>query len=446
MPGLREDYLDLKSVVMENFPSLWPLTHAYLAATASICWSDFPLPVTMIAMGPSGSGKTEPMGWIMRSGLDQFLRVDAFTPASFVTHSPNVKRTDLGKMDLLPRMKNRCLCTKELAPLFAGREDELRVRFAQLTSVLDGEGLVTASGTQGTRGYGEPIVFSWLGATTPPSKKIFALMAALGTRLFFFSTDFERPTSLDYSAIIRGTGLQQSVKRAACQSATAEFVARLFKSVPVRSLEFARITITDAVGDTIGLYCSALSRLRGAVNLFEGNGDESERYGTPSVEHGWRAAQVLAALAKGSALIRGETEVGPDDLEFVRRVFLSSMPEYRRKTFASVLFLGGRATAAQVADHSNMARKTAIRHLKELRILEIVEGDLEVEPFDFRLLDEFEGLLDKHTPSKSVTPLSERDHKNGNTISARNHSAECVTPNDGVQSPEDEEEAPVNVI
>jgi hypothetical protein len=273
-----------------------------------LCWEDFDLPVTMIACGPSGSGKTEPLTWIMRSGFEDFVRVDSFTPASFVTHAANVKKSDLAKIDLLPKLKNRCLCTKELAPLFAGREDELRSRFAQLTSVLDGEGLVTSSGSQGTRGYSERIRFAWLGATTPPSNKVFSLMAALGTRLFFFSTDFERPKASDYSSIISGRR-GNADEKGICQSEVKDFLELFFNRFPIRSLPFDFITIPDHFSKSLGLLCDALTRLRGGGSLGEGQASDDDRYGAPAIEHGWRAARSLRPR-QGSALIRAKNALG----------------------------------------------------------------------------------------------------------------------------------------
>ena len=70
-------------------------------------------------------------------------------------------------MDSLPQLANKVLVTKELTPIFRGREDELKENFATLTAVLDGKGFTSNSGVQRKRGYEQSIVFNWLGATTP---------------------------------------------------------------------------------------------------------------------------------------------------------------------------------------------------------------------------------------------------------------------------------------
>jgi hypothetical protein len=80
--------------------------------------------------------------------LDQYVyRSDKFTPKAFVTHVANVRRANLGAVDLLPKVHRKVLITKELAPIFRGREEEMRENFSILISVLDGKGFTSDSGT-----------------------------------------------------------------------------------------------------------------------------------------------------------------------------------------------------------------------------------------------------------------------------------------------------------
>ncbi len=52
--------------------------------------------------------------------------------------------------------------TKELAPIFRGREEELKENFSTLISVLDGKGFTSDTGMRGQRGYKDIIIFNWL--------------------------------------------------------------------------------------------------------------------------------------------------------------------------------------------------------------------------------------------------------------------------------------------
>ena len=84
-------------------------------------------------------------------------RCDTFSPKAFVSHAANVKVEQLKNIDLLPKIDLKLLITKELAPVFRGKQDELIDRFSILISVLDGRGFVSSSGSRGTRGYDYPI-------------------------------------------------------------------------------------------------------------------------------------------------------------------------------------------------------------------------------------------------------------------------------------------------
>lgn len=414
---LQKSYSSLKMTVNDHFPTLRSQLHAFLSAVASLCWNDCSLPIAMIACGPSGSGKTEPLLWIMRGYPDLIVRSDDFTAASFVSHAANVKKKELEKNDLLPRIKNKCLCTKEMAPIFSGREDFLKTNFAKLTSVLDGEGLVSSSGTHGTRGYTDQINFCWLGATTPPSKKVFNLMAQLGTRLFFYSTDSKRPKAEDYANFIKGKTTPHHEAKQKCTEATGSFLSKLFNTYPIRSTLSSVIKISDGHANQIGLLCEALSLLRGSVSIAEGVANDEDRFGSPAIEHGWRAAQVLSVLAKSSALVRGTSHVEQEDLDFIQHVCLSSMPEYRRKVFEGVLRLNGTGQASDIARIIGMAKKTAIHYLKELHTLGVIDYIYGITEYTFHLKDELKPLLKStNTGTNSVTSLQEKSDYQGSTV------------------------------
>src|SRR5262249_11860117 len=136
-----------------------------------------------------------------RPATQQHLcRVDDFTPAAFVSHAANRTTKALEKIDLLPRIKDKVMLTKELAPLFRNDEKEQRANFARLTSVLDGNGYTTNSGTHGQRGYEGRFVFHWIGATTPIPDHTHRVMAQLGNRILFYETTGKEPTEEELMA------------------------------------------------------------------------------------------------------------------------------------------------------------------------------------------------------------------------------------------------------
>jgi len=143
---LNENLEDLLNEVKNVYPTLVDALTINLATVGILCFQDYTQPVSLISVGNSGCGKTTVLDMIMPDREDTqevLFRCDNFTPASFVSHSTSVKRKQLKKIDLLPKIQDKTLITKELAPLFRGNKDDLLKTFAILTSVLDGMGYVS---------------------------------------------------------------------------------------------------------------------------------------------------------------------------------------------------------------------------------------------------------------------------------------------------------------
>src|SRR5262249_33749062 len=125
--------------------------------------------------------------------LAKFLyRSDKLTAASFVSHKADLTSDELEEVDLLPRIRGKTMVSKELAPFFSGKREELLDRFAHTASVLDGTGFVSDSGAHGRRGCAEHINFQWLGATTPLSSELLDVMSSVGPRILFYDADRSR--------------------------------------------------------------------------------------------------------------------------------------------------------------------------------------------------------------------------------------------------------------
>src|SRR5229473_6072919 len=117
---------------------LWTAIKTGLAVIASLSFKSLANPIRLLYEGGSGRGKSTIINILNpdREETRKFVyRLDKFTPKSFVSHAANVSRDDIGKIDLLPQLRDKVLLVKELAPLFRGREDELRENFATLTAV-----------------------------------------------------------------------------------------------------------------------------------------------------------------------------------------------------------------------------------------------------------------------------------------------------------------------
>ena len=162
---------DLKSVVLtihENFPDDPQILRAALTGMATIAClllDDLPHCIGLNFVGPPASAKTTVLDFF--DTLSMVHRTDNFTPASFVSHYAGKTAEDLSKIDLLPRIKGKCILIPELAPLFSARHEDLMKNFGTITRVFDGRGFESESGVHGHRGYSGDFLFAWLGATTP---------------------------------------------------------------------------------------------------------------------------------------------------------------------------------------------------------------------------------------------------------------------------------------
>ena len=114
----------VKAVVDQYFPNYWPMVDAALATYATLLLQDTKNPVAVIFVGGPSSGKTTVVD-MFKTHAETYPS-DQFTPKSFVSHSANVSRDRLASIDLLPRIRHKLLATPELAPIFRGKDDELR--------------------------------------------------------------------------------------------------------------------------------------------------------------------------------------------------------------------------------------------------------------------------------------------------------------------------------
>lgn len=361
----------VERVVGEHFPAAVEPVKAALAVAAVGCLSDNRQPTTLIFVAPASAGKSMCLNFMMPSGdadplSRHFYRSDKFTSASMVTHRADLEEEKLAKADLLPRLKNKTLLTKELAPIFTGKREELTERFAVLTAVLDGDGYTSDSGAHGKRGYTEPINFQWLGATTPLSPEVLGVMAALGPRMLFYDADRSRK---DTAALIDLARRSIPAKaKAECRAAVADLILRLHQCHPIGSLDSARIDFDDRNLRFLVLWAQVLVALRATVRASKRDDDfEDEDIPTPdNVEHPERVLGILKNIAAGSAIAHGRSAVGPFDLEQVAHIALSSGVVSRSRVFRGLLVLRGTGTTSEIMERSGLSRPTVIQYMKEL--------------------------------------------------------------------------------
>ncbi len=367
----------VKAMIESYFPALWLPLEAVLATMLAMVPDDVVNPPTCILVGPSSSAKTTVLD-LVGEIEDVTYRSDKFSPKAFVSHAANVKRAELEKIDLLPRLKHKTLVTPELAPLFRGNEDGLTETFAILTAVLDGHGYTSDSGTQGQRGYtGDDYVFAWLGATTPLSTHVWKVMAQLGSRLFFYA--MPENTATEEELVEALTGPVAYRKKVGCCHALvcALLKARLAElRGGVRTVAWNRSADPPGVVKAISRWATLLAKLRGVVSVTQEHardGEEFVSYSPPNVEAPHRAAAVLYNLARGRALLWGRQQLAGEDVALVKHVALSSAPAERGILLRALLETPAGLTTAAATATLKVTAPTARKFMRTLALLDIAE-------------------------------------------------------------------------
>jgi len=353
-------------IVESYYAALVPALTACLAVVASLALKGRTLPLSLILEGFSGYGKTAVLQMFFALALELFIyRSDKFSPKSFVSHAANVKRQDLAKIDLLPRLKDKTLVTKELAPLFRGRDDELTETFAQLCTVLDGKGLTTDSGMQGQRGYKKYIVFNWLGATTPVPPETHGLMYQLGTRLLFFEVASIQPTRaelFEYMQRDRSNEAEQESKKA-----VTFLLLEFFRHHPVSSVEPDSIVIPENFLMELACWAELLAAGRAKIIYERSNGTAIPIAANPP-EAAFKISNYFMLLARGSALIQGRKQVEASDVDMVAHIAISSIPGYLRPIIR-LFKKTARVDSTTAASVCGVSQPTSRKYLKELSLL-----------------------------------------------------------------------------
>src|SRR2546427_2640168 len=318
------DVAAVRAIVEEHFPDLWPAVDLGLATAATLLLADNMDPVAVIYVGGPSSSKPTVADFF--DGHSLCYRSDNFTPAAFVSHAASVSRGQLANVDLLPTIKQKVLVTPELAPISRGKEAELAKSFAILTRVLDGDGLMTDSGTHGQRGYRGDYLFAWLGCTTPFEPLVWRVMAQLGSRLFFLLMDSEVEITVE-DLVASESAVPYKTKLERVRAVLQPFLSALFQvHGGVRGVTWDSRSDPYEIKEWIARIASLVAAMR-SEPVREGDPDRGRvEYSPAKKEQPRRAYAVLGNLARGHALVNGRPQLTKEDLPPLARVVFSSMP------------------------------------------------------------------------------------------------------------------------
>jgi energy-coupling factor transporter ATP-binding protein EcfA2 len=361
---------DVRGTVVNNFDEAqWHLTEAILSTHATLLVSDIQNCAGLIVVGQSGAGKTTALKCF--EGLsEQFYRSDEVTPASFVTHDASLSEEELEDVDLLPRIKHKSLLCRDMETWFSGDRESIRTTMSRMTHLMDGEGLTRDSGSHGKRGYEGDFRFSFIGASTPLKSRAWDVMGNAGYRFVFY----HRESRSNDHETVKGNLFDESSyeeKVTECRHKVQSFLHQLWNDHGgYGSIPNDEISFSDDAQDAIAHLAKLVQFSR--ATLTDGSGKEDH---TVRREDPLRVGAVLREIAKGRALIDGETEVDVDDVVVSARVALSTMPNKRRPIVRALLNPAndGQLTRNEVGDALGVSKPTALNRMKLVDTLGIAE-------------------------------------------------------------------------
>lgn len=349
--------------------------------------------LAVIVVGPSGKGKSVVINVFNsdRVGNNKFLhRVDDFTPASFVSHAANKKKSVLDQIDMLPKLADKTMLTKELAPLFRGDQKEMMKNFAVITAVMDGKGYTRQTGSQGERGYKGEYLFNWIGATTPFSESVYKLMGQLGNRFYFYELPSVTVTENELVEYAREDKGDSHLKE--CQKLVNDWIENHFANNSVKSIDPASISISDDQFQEVVRYAQLI-----AAGRVEVTGEYVDGFCRAEPEGPHRIILSLKMLLMGSAIADGRAVATDLDMKMIRHVTFSTIPDSRRKLLRAVLLKGGTITTTEVRTTLRVSDPTALNRMRELSATGITtyyEGNSKTStPASIELAPEWKWLL-----------------------------------------------------
>lgn len=354
-------------IIKANFPGLLFPAEVGLSIISQILIKEITNPFALVLVDVPSAGKTIAINFFSEiEGLT--YASDKFTPASFVSNATNVKKADLSKIDLLPRLKYKMFLLRDLATLFSKRDDDLNECLGLLTRVLDGEGLNTDSGVHGQRQYVGEYLFMVLAGSTPIPPRVWKMMGNLGSRLFFLNINSREKSEDELADQL--TTFAYKEKEKTCRIVTKNFLHTLWHKYP-DGVDWNKELDSREDKLIIARCAGLLAKLRGVINVWKDRLQDGEvyEYTRPVIERPDRINQLFYNLCRGHALVCGRIQINHDDLRLIVELAVDSAPTTRANLFRKLLENDGVMKTGDVMVALNCSRPTALKEMEALKIL-----------------------------------------------------------------------------
>ncbi|MEI7741484.1 MAG: toprim domain-containing protein [bacterium] len=394
-PAQEIELLAWRETIEGRFPECLAAAEVGAAVLSQLLIKDVRNPFGLVYVDVPSAGKTITLNFFSEIP-DLIYSSDHFTTSALVSHATNRSRTDLEKIDLLPRIRHRMLIVRDLAPLFAERQENLLKSLGVLTRVFDGEGYESDSGVHGKRGYKGDYTFMFLAGSTPIAPRVWKFMGNLGSRLFFLNLNSGDKTEEELADLLAQNNFK--IKEAECRNATRDLILTLWQKHP-KGIEWDKYADPVPCRRIISRCAMLLTHLRGTVNVWSDGEDAGKQNHTNVViEKPTRINQLFYNLARGSAILNGRTQITEADLWPVIEVAFNSAQYNRIKLLNVILENNGTVTTGLVEQAIGCSNPTALHEIETLRVLGIVNVE-----------EHYTGSSDPGRPEKVVTLKNDFD-------------------------------------
>jgi len=371
LPTTKTSVEEWRALILSKFPECLSAGEVGVAVLLQLLISDVRNPFGLVYVDVPSAGKTITLNFF--SDLKELAYpTDSFSPASLVSHASNRKQEDLEQIDLLPRIRHKMLVVRDLAPIFAERQENLLKNLGVLTRVFDGEGYESDSGVHGKRGYRGDYTFMFLAGSTPIAPRVWKFMGNLGSRLFFLNLNVADKSEEELADLL----VQDDFKRKEqeCRTITRELVLTTWNRHK-GGIVWDKKADPQELRKIVARCAKLLAHLRGTVNVWaeEDDGETKHQHTNTIIEKPTRINQLLYNLARGHALLCGRTIITNEDMWPIIEVTMNSAMYNRIRLLQAIMDCGGTATTDVIETALGCSNPTALKEIETLRILEVLD-------------------------------------------------------------------------
>lgn len=363
------DIASWRESVGKVFPECLAAGEVGIAVLAQLLITDVRNPFGLVYVDVPSAGKTITLNFFA-DVPELVYPTDSFTPSSLVSHASNRKQKDLEKIDLLPRIRHRMLIVRDLAPIFAERQENLLKNLGVMTRVFDGEGYESDSGVHGKRGYRGDYTFMFLAGSTPIAPRVWKFMGSLGSRLFFLNMKTSDKSEEELAELL----IQDDFKRKeqVCRKATRDLILTLWSNHK-GGVTWNKKEDPPEMRRIISRCAKLLAHLRGTVNVWSDEEEGKQHHTNVVIEKPTRINQLLYNLARAHALACGRLRLDNEDLWPCIELALNSAPYNRIKLMEAIIEFAGTVNTGVIEEAIKCSNPTALKEIETLRVLGLVE-------------------------------------------------------------------------